>query len=203
MKIDFNKNVVYFPKVYSEVVRQQGRPAVDPDFDETQNVAANADLKPTARTDRAAVFEFGERVLLAQLQKAELNSRKTPSFGLGIAPGVSGPVEPQFEAGLTDSREDARSHKERLGNLLAKLHGESALPNRKEILTEIRRALADLSGAVGKNVSLLTKVKDRREELCSGADSLLEKRIADLETEIEENQKQLRNSRECVDTAQA
>ena len=192
MKTDFNKNVFYSPKTYTGVIRQQARPAVDADFQETQNAVSTAELKQTTRTNQPS--DFGERVLLAQLQKAELNSRQTPSHGALASRMVLKPVE--LEHGLVDSREDVRRHRERLGNLLAKLHGESALPNREKIVKDIQPALADLSKAMEKNIALLTKFKGGLEKLRPGADALLETAITDIAMEIRENRKQLRNCEE-------
>ena len=191
MKTDFTNNVVYFPRAYSRVTLQQGRPALDADFQETASNAAAAEVKELPESARPVAF--GERVLLAQLQKAELGKRHAAANGLAVNHGVSLAQESKavIEPGLIDLREDVRRHREKLGNLLASLHGESAVPNREKIFKEIDLEFAALSKALDKNVSLLKKFKDGLEKMRSGSDALLEKTIADIATELKDNQEQL------------
>lgn len=195
MKADFNQNILHFPKSYTRVALQQGRPVIDADTHETASNDAATELKQIPQGDWSAVSNLGERVLLAQLQKADLRHRQ-PQHGLAVNDGASSvQVESKaaIEPGLIDSREDVRRHRERLGNRLAKLHGEKALPDREKILKEINLEFAELSKALEKNISLLKKFKGGLEQLSSGSDSLLEKTIPDIAAEIKDNQEQLGN----------
>jgi hypothetical protein len=192
MKTDFTNNVVYFPRAYSRVALQQGRPALDADFQETASNTDPAEVKQSA--EEAGPVALGERVLLAQLQKADLSKRHAAANGLAVNYGAgSVQVESKgvIEPNLIDSREDVRRQREKLGNLLARLQGESAVPNREKILKEIVLEFAALSKALDKNVSLLKKFKDGLEKMRSGSDALLEKTIADIATELKDNQEQL------------
>jgi|GEM_PF-4313533 len=202
MKADFNKNVFHFPKDYSQVARQEGRPALDSDFKETVPSEA-ADLSQVS-----PVSNIGERVLLAQLQKAELKNRYGSGSGLAVNHGANSikvDSKAVVETGLIDSREEVRRHREKLGNLLARLKGESVPASRDKILKEINAEFAELSKALEQNISFLKGFKDGLEGMRSGSDSLLEKTIQNIATELKDNREQLATLRRVFsnDTALA
>lgn len=194
MKTDFIKNLVDFRHNYSRVALQQGRPVLDADAPETTSNGASAELTQSPPEAWPVVSNLGERVLLAQLQKTELGNKQAQANGLAVNHGA-GAVQVEskavIEPGLIGTRENVRRHREKVGNLLAKLHGEKAAPKREQILKEIDLQFAELSQALDKNGSLLKKFKEGLEGMRSGSDSLLEKTITDIATEIKGNEEQL------------
>jgi hypothetical protein len=193
MKADFSTNILHFPKAYSRVALQQGRPALDADAQETMSNGASAELTQSLPEAWSVVSNLGERVLLAQLQKAEVVNKQPQGNGLAVNHGA-GTVQVEsravIEPGLIDTRENVRRHRENVGNLLAKLHTEKAPPKREQVLKEINLQFAELSKALDENGSLLKKFKKGLEGMRSGPDSLLENTIADIATEIKDNQQQ-------------
>lgn len=193
MKTDFT-NVIYFPQAYSQVALQQGQSVLDADPQESISDDATSKLKQSPQEAWPTVSSLGEHFLLAQLQKADLGGKYARANALAVGQGdgeVQVETKAVIELGLIDSRESVGHHREKAGNLLARLHSENVPQKRDQILKELDTEFPELSKALSINISLLKKFKSGLEGMRSGPDTMLDQAIANIASEIRDNQDQL------------